>query len=508
MPSRDRIAVRPILRASPWFTEIDDREVSELSARAHHARYVHGETIFTRGGSSTGLLIPTSGRVRISTIGRGGSETLLALVDPGDLTGEVGALDGGPRTTNAVADGETGILTIGHRDLIEILDTHPETAMKLARKLCVHLRGTMTMIDHFALQDAGPRLLSRLLTIGRKYGEVELESGLLRIDHGLSQQDLADGSGLTRVSVNRQLGIWREQGLTETGRGSISIPDLDALEAFIWHPSPDSLTPSRPTTSKQLINQLAHHRPIASNPSTSRPEGAGGDPRAIHECLRASGLFEELGDEALGRLVTRARRIRYAHGDTIFTRRSSFAGYPFVLSGRVKHSTTARSGTEILLGFSEPGEAFGDIAAIDGGARQTHAAAEGATEIATISSDELNASVERCPKIAMTLLRRLCEQIRTGTAAVENLVLQDAGQRLLTRLLAIAKTRGEIDPETGLLRIDHGLSQRDLADSCGLTRVSVNRQLASWRSDGLVETGRGHIVIPDPDALEARVWKT
>ena len=39
----------------------------------------------------------------------------------------------------------------------------------------------------------------------------------------------------------------------------------------------------------------------------------------------------------------------------------------------------------------------------------------------------------------------------------------------------------------------------------GLTRVSINRQLAAWRDEGLIEVGRGFMVVPDMARLEAAV---
>jgi CRP-like cAMP-binding protein len=49
------------------------------------------------------------------------------------------------------------------------------------------------------------------------------------------------------------------------------------------------------------------------------------------------------------------------------------------------------------------------------------------------------------------------------------------------------------------------LSQHDLGSMVGAGREAINKQLTLWRSAGIVETGRGAIVIRNSDALRALV---
>jgi CRP-like cAMP-binding protein len=49
------------------------------------------------------------------------------------------------------------------------------------------------------------------------------------------------------------------------------------------------------------------------------------------------------------------------------------------------------------------------------------------------------------------------------------------------------------------------LSQHDLGSMVGAGRETINKQLALWRSAGIVDTGRGAIVIRNCEALRALV---
>ena len=88
----------------------------------------------------------------------------------------------------------------------------------------------------------GSGALNRLMILSRQHGRLDEGTGRLRIQHGLSQQGLADSANLSRVSVNRQLAEWQGRGLAASGRGFVEIPDPAALEAHVWRtPRPGTL---------------------------------------------------------------------------------------------------------------------------------------------------------------------------------------------------------------------------------------------------------------------------
>lgn len=107
----------------------------------------------------------------------------------------------------------------------------------------------------------------------------------------------------------------------------------------------------------------------------------------------------------------------------------------------------------------------------------------------------------------MKLARLLCVQVRIAGATLENLTFHGAETRIWTRLMFLSEQYGEVDPVSGALHIKHRLSQQSLADSVGLTRVMVNRQLSEWRQQGLIEDGRGFVLVLDPKKLESFVWR-
>ena len=80
-------------------------------------------------------------------------------------------------------------------------------------------------------------------------------------------------------------------------------------------------------------------------------------------------------------------------------------------------------------------------------------------------------------------------------------MLLDSRARLVRRIKSLADQFGKSEAD-GVVRIEHRLSQQEIGESVGLTRVSVNRLLSQWRSEGLIQDGRGYLVVPDLERLE------
>lgn len=91
---------------------------------------------------------------------------------------------------------------------------------------------------------------------------------------------------------------------------------------------------------------------------------------------------------------------------------------------------------------------------------------------------------------------------RLSAFAVQNACL-DVGERLYCRLAELAHRHGRVTPE-GLV-VDHGLTQREVADFAFASRENVNRQLGKWQDNGWIGVRRRSIVILNSEALSRSV---
>ena len=149
-----------------------------------------------------------------------GTEAVLAVRAPGDLVGELAAIDGHPRSATAIALGDVACAVVDAERFRAVLHDEPKAAMALLKLLAERLREAEgRRAEHGAL-DARQRLARRLL---------ELAGDRTVVDE-LNQDDLAALIGASRESVAKALQSLRTEGLVRTRRRAIDILDRDALQ--------------------------------------------------------------------------------------------------------------------------------------------------------------------------------------------------------------------------------------------------------------------------------------
>ena len=86
-----------------WFAQLPAAERAALHARGALRRYRAGSTLFHEGDISDWVVLVTKGRVKVSAVTPDGKDVVLAVCPPGELLGELSALDGHPRSATATA---------------------------------------------------------------------------------------------------------------------------------------------------------------------------------------------------------------------------------------------------------------------------------------------------------------------------------------------------------------------------------------------------------------------
>jgi CRP-like cAMP-binding protein len=152
---------------------------------------------------------------------------VLGLRGPGDLLGELGALDGQPRSASAIALDEVEALVLPAADFKTFLEAHPRAALAILEMLATRLRDADRKRVEFAAQDSLSRVAARIVELSDRFG-VEHDE-VIQIELPISQEELAGWTGCSRDSVVKALQTMRGLGWLETERRRITVRDLDAL---------------------------------------------------------------------------------------------------------------------------------------------------------------------------------------------------------------------------------------------------------------------------------------
>ena len=217
-----------ILSTSEIFSELEPEDLLRLEKAGLRRSYRPRETLFQKGDPSDFMVAVISGCVRICVYSVDGREIVLNLIEPGQVLGEIAALDGQGRTADAIAVDKVEALIIDRASVRRVLADRPEAAFRLIETLCTRLRRTSNQVEIIGYRDLPARTAALLLELSGDFG-VETERGT-RIERKLSQRDMARMIASTRESVNRQLRQWTQDGLISVEDGLIEVHDMDQLE--------------------------------------------------------------------------------------------------------------------------------------------------------------------------------------------------------------------------------------------------------------------------------------
>ncbi|MEK6794458.1 MAG: cyclic nucleotide-binding domain-containing protein [Spirochaetota bacterium] len=141
--------------------EIDNtigKPVVEFNIRKHE-----GEFIFCEHEPGNELYILQEGKVKITKI-VGGNEVLLAVLQAGDIFGEMAILENKPRNASAISYGDTLLLAVNKANVEGMVKAQPQLATRLIQILSERIWMAYRQLANLMLKDPVGRLYDMLLT--------------------------------------------------------------------------------------------------------------------------------------------------------------------------------------------------------------------------------------------------------------------------------------------------------------------------------------------------------
>jgi CRP/FNR family transcriptional regulator, cyclic AMP receptor protein len=191
--------------------------------------YARNQALMHHGQVPREVLVLQAGVVKVSATTPAGRSVLLAVRGPGDLIGELAALDDEPRSASIVALEPVQALAIGSDRFRAFLLERPEVALVLMRELSARLRDADAKRIQLAAYTTVGRVAFCLLELCERFGSGE--EGAVDIRLPLSQEELASWAGASLESVGRALQTMRGLGWIETRRRAIRVLDRQGLES-------------------------------------------------------------------------------------------------------------------------------------------------------------------------------------------------------------------------------------------------------------------------------------
>lgn len=217
-----------VLSRAPMFAALDPEAAAALRSSMDTVNLNKGQVLFNEGERGERLYIITDGKMKLGHTSSDGRESLLAVLGPGELLGELSLFDPGPRTATATALAETSLMGLGHNALRPWLTGRPEVAEALLQALALRLRRTNEQMADLVFSDVPGRVAKTLLELGEKFGR-PLPDGI-HVTHDMTQEELAQLVGASRETVNKALADFAARGWIRLESRSVILIDPERLD--------------------------------------------------------------------------------------------------------------------------------------------------------------------------------------------------------------------------------------------------------------------------------------
>lgn len=195
----------------PLFAGLSEQQRTGLLSRMQHRVYQADVPIVNKGDCADRFFLIEEGRVKVVIYTEDGEEVILGTITKGEYFGEMGLLDGEPRSASVIALELTQTLSIDRSQFLTFLKDVPAATMNIFRSLCERLRFADHRIEDLATLDLSGRVVHVIGELCEKMGQ--RVSGGTALPQNITHQDLAAMVGATRSRVTKTLTFLRKKGI-------------------------------------------------------------------------------------------------------------------------------------------------------------------------------------------------------------------------------------------------------------------------------------------------------
>jgi len=229
-----------------------------------------------------------------------------------------------------------------------------------------------------------------------------------------------------------------------------------------------------------------------------------GEGEDVARLLARVPLFADLSEQDVRQLAQVAGPRSYEAGQVVFREGDSGDTCFVIRSGSARVTRRHSDGRVITLTELRPASIFGELAMFGGETRSATVEALEPMRALGILAADLRRLIMRHPEIGLKMLEGLANRLRAANERIARQSFQTVAGRVASALLGQVQslsTDGELGRDV-LVRA----TQAEIAQLAGASRERASRFLAKLERAGLITTGRGKVVVHEPDALRNYIY--
>lgn len=243
------------LKSCELFARLTPEQISRLESRARFRKFPRNSMVYLPSDQSDSVVLLTSGRVKLFHLTAEGKQAVLAIIDPGEIFGELSLFGEGRRDEFAETMEPSTLVLLPPDAVQQLMEEHPHVAVGVTRMMGLRRQRIERRLKSLLFRSNRERLIHLLLDLAEKYGRRTDEGVLIGIK--LSHQELGSIIGSTRESVTLLLNDLLAEGYVRIQKRQIILCKMEKLAASINAAAPRLLAAEEPYGAP-VLRQVPH----------------------------------------------------------------------------------------------------------------------------------------------------------------------------------------------------------------------------------------------------------
>ena len=215
---------------SPWI-RFDNINWNTSNFETYLKMFSANDVIYHQQQYSDYVYIIKKGRVRLSIYSKDGNEKCLTIAEKGSMFGELPVLDGLPNFASATTIVDCEIYLIPKDVFKSIFINDEEILDKVLQSLVRKIRILSSHVEDLSFKNAYSRVSSYLIKLIHTHSTKT--DDVYRLNIKFTHQEMADLTGLSRVTVSNIMSDLISDGIISKKKGFITIKDIEKLYELI-----------------------------------------------------------------------------------------------------------------------------------------------------------------------------------------------------------------------------------------------------------------------------------
>lgn len=217
MPELDR----SLIKSLTLFEKLDDKQLDAILALASIRRMPQGQAVFKQGQIAEEFFVLLHGRLQVGRVTPDGQQTMVRVVNPGELFGFAKALQRNDYPGTPVAAVESLLLVWPMAAWESVVEHNALMAVNAMHAVGQRLQEAHTRIVEMSTESVERRVAHAILRLIQQSGR-KVEDGIA-IDFPITRQNVAEMTATTLHTVSRIFSGWEDEGLVRGGRQKLTV---------------------------------------------------------------------------------------------------------------------------------------------------------------------------------------------------------------------------------------------------------------------------------------------